>query len=100
MPKARGLFRKKLRSFREAAAMSQRELSEKCGYTRSYVGQIERGEKDPSFESMIRLADALNLSILDFFRNDHEDLTVELSEALTEMTEFSEATIRSMSTLP
>lgn len=100
MTELRDLFRENLKSLRKAKDYSQRELSQKCDYTRSYVGQLERGEKDPSFESLIRLADALNLSILDFFRNDREGLEVELTQALEEMTNFSENNIRSLTTMP
>lgn len=100
MRDVRELFRENLRKLREAKGYSQRELSELCDYTRSYVGQLERGEKDPSFESLIRLSEALDLSILDFFRNDKEGLEVELTEALEEMTNFSNNNIRSLTTFP
>ena len=100
MTEIRELFRGNLRSLRRSKDLSQRELSEKCDYTRSYVGQLERGEKDPSFESLIRLANALELSILDFFRNNDEGLDVDLSEALDEMTTIFDNNIRSLTTIP
>lgn len=100
MTELRDLFRKNLKALRKSKGYSQRDLSEECNYTRSYVGQLERGEKDPSFESLIRLADSLELSILDFFRNDSDALDVELTEAIKEMTNLSDNNIRSITTVP
>ena len=47
--------------------MSQEELSEKCSINPSYIGQIERGEKSPSLQTLYAIADGLQMDIRLFF---------------------------------
>jgi PAS domain S-box-containing protein len=65
----REIFRKNLKRLREQNNLTQRELSEKCNYDPTYVGKIERGAKDPSIESVIRLANALNVPAVELFED-------------------------------
>jgi transcriptional regulator with XRE-family HTH domain len=39
-----------------------------CGVHRTYMGHIERGEKNLSFTSMVRVANALNVSLAELFK--------------------------------
>jgi transcriptional regulator with XRE-family HTH domain len=54
-------FGKALRKARESKDLSQDGLAHKTGYSRNYVGQIERGEKNPSLRTIIDLAEALEI---------------------------------------
>jgi transcriptional regulator with XRE-family HTH domain len=47
------------RRFREAAGLSQEELAAKAGIHRTYIGGIERGERNPTLLMIHRLAKAL-----------------------------------------
>ncbi len=47
------------------ASLSQEELAFRSGIGRSYVGVLERGEKEPCLGVMYRLAKALNSSFSD-----------------------------------
>lgn len=49
--------------------MTQEELSRHCDYDRTYIGKIERGTKDPSMESIIRIAEVLDVSVHLLFRD-------------------------------
>jgi transcriptional regulator with XRE-family HTH domain len=42
---------------------SQEELADRSGMDRTWVGGIERGEKNPSFEKLVSLAVALDVSV-------------------------------------
>ncbi len=53
--------------------MSQEEAAERAGYSHEFVRQIERGEKQPSFNCIIVLAKALDVSPGAFFRFDREE---------------------------
>jgi transcriptional regulator with XRE-family HTH domain len=50
-----------LRAKREAAGLSQEALSFEAGLHRTYIGAIERGEKNITLRNIIRIAKALNV---------------------------------------
>lgn len=76
------LFRQNLKWFREQQNISQGALSDRCDYDRTYVGKIERGEKEPSLEAIIRLSRALNVSMADFFRTDRPETNETAARAM------------------
>jgi transcriptional regulator with XRE-family HTH domain len=49
-----------VRKYREALGFSQEELADRCGLHRTYVGSVERGERNVSLENIVLLARALN----------------------------------------
>jgi transcriptional regulator with XRE-family HTH domain len=50
-----------IRETREARGYSQEQLSLDTGLDRTYVGGIERGERNPSYTSLLRLAEGLEI---------------------------------------
>lgn len=67
---AKILFGIRLRLAREAMELSQELLAEKAGLHRTYIGQVERGERNISVDSMERLAEAVGLHLWDMLRPD------------------------------
>ena len=61
------LFGQLLRAARKARKIGVSELAEKVGIGAKHLGRIERGEKSPSFELIIALANALGVSPSEFF---------------------------------
>jgi len=51
----------RLRIYRSRANMTQEELAEKAGLHHTYIGQLERGEKNATLESIGKVARALDL---------------------------------------
>lgn len=51
-----------LREFRLAQGLSQEALGLESGLDRTYVGGIERGERNPSYQSLLSLTRALGVS--------------------------------------
>lgn len=66
-------FGMRLRTVRKAAGITQEEAAEKARLNPKYLGQIERGEKRPSFDVIISLARALQVMPTAFFEYDREE---------------------------
>ena len=60
-------FGKKVRELRKEQGLSQEALAARAGLDRSYMGHIERGEKNITLTKMYQIADALGVSPRDFF---------------------------------
>jgi transcriptional regulator with XRE-family HTH domain len=58
-----------IRQVREEADLSQEELSFQCGLHRTYIGAVERGEKNLTLRNAIRIAKALRVKASDLLRN-------------------------------
>lgn len=56
-------FGDKVREERLKRGLSQEELAGKAGVHRTYIGMIERGEKNITLTNIKKVADALNLKI-------------------------------------
>ena len=52
-----------VREARVTNGISQEELAARSGMHRTYVGGVERGERNLSYTNLLRLADALGLSL-------------------------------------
>lgn len=53
----------RIRSIRRKQGMSQESLALKAGLDRSYVGGIERGERNISIVNLKKISDALDVSV-------------------------------------
>lgn len=62
-------FGKRVRTLRLAAGISQEELADKAGLHRTYVGSVERGERNIALENIYALARALGVEVSELFRN-------------------------------
>ena len=67
----------KVREFRKAKGLSQEALGEKAGFKFSYIGSVERGEKNISINNLVKIAIALDIEIYQFFVlvREYEQLT-------------------------
>jgi transcriptional regulator with XRE-family HTH domain len=60
--KAHVALGKAVRHYRADRAISQEELAHRSGLHRTYVGGIERGERNPSYGSITSLSAALGVA--------------------------------------
>ncbi len=69
MEDVRVRFGKALRERRRKLGVSQEEFADLCGLDRTYVGGIERGERNLALLNLEKLARALKISLSDLFRS-------------------------------
>lgn len=60
-------FGARMRTLRLSAGMSQEELADASDLDRTYIGGVERGERNLSLVNIHKLARALKVSPKDFF---------------------------------
>ena len=83
-----------IRSLRQRAGLSQRQLALRMGVPRTYVSKIENEKATPTLSSLARLANALEVSIPDLLRECGPSREDEIAELMTdpfvaEMVEFT-----------
>ncbi|NRD50857.1 helix-turn-helix domain-containing protein [Corallococcus exiguus] len=52
-----------LKQYRERLGLSQELLAAHSGLNRTFIGEIERGETNPSFETLVILASTLQVPL-------------------------------------
>ncbi len=63
-------FGERLREKRSALHLSQEELAERAGVHRTYIGMIERAEKNITLENIEKLAKALKIPLHELLNFD------------------------------
>lgn len=64
------LFGKNVRKIRLKQNLSQEQLSYKADLHRTYIGMIERAEKNITLVNIEKIANALNINIQDLFNDN------------------------------
>ena len=57
----------RIRNYRVEKGLSQEKLAELAGCHPTYIGQIERGEKNATVESVAKISAAMNVSLSTLF---------------------------------
>jgi transcriptional regulator with XRE-family HTH domain len=60
-------FGQRVRELRDAQEWSQERLAQEAGVNRTYLGDVERGERNLAIENLARLAGAFQLSLSELF---------------------------------
>lgn len=68
MEDIRRKFGRALRKRRERLGVSQEEFANLCGLHRTYVGAIERGERNVSLVNLEKITRAFKISVSELFR--------------------------------
>jgi transcriptional regulator with XRE-family HTH domain len=59
---------KAIRRLRAEAGYSQEAFADQCRFHRTFIGAIERGEKNLTTDSLERIAKGLKISVFELFR--------------------------------
>lgn len=63
MSKVRTAFGQKIRAIRKSQKISQEVLADKCGLHYTYIGAVERGECNLSFDNIEKISKALGVTM-------------------------------------
>ncbi len=63
----------KLRAMRETRRLTLKQLADRVGCTGAHLSQVENGHTSPSIATLRKIADALGVNIVDFFRDEDEE---------------------------
>lgn len=72
----------RIKVLRKEKGLSQEALGEKGGFHFTYIGQVERGEKNISLINLAKIAEALEVNISQLFAYINEDMESTKSEVL------------------
>lgn len=68
LQRIRKLLGKRIRELRKARGFSQETFAHECGIHRTYMGDVERGERNIALDNLVKIADALNLELTELFQ--------------------------------
>lgn len=74
----------RLRLYRQLRNMTQESLSEVMGVTKQHLGQIERGQCNPSLDFLFKAAFALNTQVANFFLGNNHDSSGDCTQGCDE----------------
>jgi transcriptional regulator with XRE-family HTH domain len=60
-------FGKRVRELRKHMGLSQEALALACNLDRSYIGSVERGERNISLLNILKISEALGISTRELF---------------------------------
>jgi transcriptional regulator with XRE-family HTH domain len=58
---------KRIKALRAVKGWSQEDLAERASLQRSYLADLERGGRNPSVRTLVKVANALRVSLKDLF---------------------------------
>lgn len=64
------IFGRRVRALRKRVGLSQEQLALKCGLDRTYIGGVERGERNISIVNIEKIARAMDRSPRDLFEEE------------------------------
>lgn len=62
-------FGKKIRELRHKKGWSQEDLADKTGFHRTYIGMVERGERNISLKNIEVFGTTFNISVSELLKN-------------------------------
>lgn len=66
-------FGKSVRELRSQKGWSQEEFARKCDLHRTYIGSVERGERNISLENIEKIANTLDVTMDELLKKSQEE---------------------------
>ncbi|WP_135553341.1 helix-turn-helix domain-containing protein [Paenibacillus cymbidii] len=75
----------RIRNYRKERKWTQQQLAEKANVNESYVGKVERGERNVTIDSLLKITGALEITLEQLFKNIQSNRQSRSNEVLTEI---------------
>lgn len=75
----------RIKELRKHKGLSQEKLAEIMSISPKYLSNIERGKENPTLDTFIKLANALNIEISEVFNYSHERSSKELRNFIMDL---------------
>src|SRR5438094_8056136 len=76
-----------IKSYRSQRSLSQGDIERRTGLLRCYLSRVENGHTVPSLETLAKIAEAMDISLADFFPGTEPPRDRETQNALGERTQ-------------
>ena len=76
-----------IRSYRADRGLSQGDIERRTGLLRCYLSRVENGHTVPSLETLAKIAEALDISLADFFPGSETPSERDAQKMLGELSE-------------
>jgi transcriptional regulator with XRE-family HTH domain len=97
------LVGKRIRALRKEKGLSQEELGDLADLHHTYIGAVERGERNCSIDSLSKIAKGLNVNVVDLFvtatRDKPQDINKIKASVIKDIEKCSPATLLLISDL-
>jgi len=77
----------RLRELREGKKLSQGDIEKRTGLLRCYISRVENGHTVPSLETLAKIAEAMDISLADFFPGTETPRDRETQKMLGELSQ-------------
>src|SRR5437870_1267607 len=61
---------RRIRALRELRGLTQEDFAARCGISVSFASLLERGERSPSYETLLQVGQALEIPLYDLFQDE------------------------------
>lgn len=90
----------RIRNYRTQKGLSQEKLAELAGCHPTYIGQLERGEKNATLESVEKIASAMDISMSELFdklgKNDGNNIAAKCYDLVASKNEAEQKQLYKM----
>jgi transcriptional regulator with XRE-family HTH domain len=85
---------KRIREIRKAKGFTLEQLGDRANLSYKYLGELERGNVNVSFDSLMKIASALDIYIGDFFRQGKKPIKVISKDPLSKLSHSEIITVK------
>lgn len=84
----------RIRDVRSGRGWSQEELADRASISRSFMGEIERGQSSATIDSLEKITNALEITLEDLFRNLQSPTDSRLAALMNKMNSLNAESLK------